>query len=388
VRSLVRSFTTALALVPLAAAAQTPPATPPAAGAPEAKPASEPPKPPPWYSQITVNGSVDAYYGLRLDAAQDAPVLGRAFDAPTGFVPGNVRLGFGMAPAPAGFRIDLGYGLTAGVIDATSAAAAREGGTSPTAGIFVQQAYAAMKFGPVEVNLGRFVTSAGAEVIDAKDNWLYSRSFTFNLEPLTHTGLRATLPLSETVSLTLGVNNGWDVVTTGYSGKTFQGTVAWTGPSSSTLAVTAYVGNNPTVWSGAANTTGETRTFIDGVAGTTVGALDLSLNFDYGTENSLAYWSGSAMARLHLPSDVARITGRFEYAKDLDGARFPVVFAGTPSVSDASYWEATLGLSLPVGSNSELRVEGRYDKTSEDRFAKPGATDSQITALVAALAWF
>ena len=107
------------------------------------------------------------------------------------------------------------------------------------------------------------------------------------------------LPLSEALSVTLGVNNGWDAVTPNYSGKTFQGTIAWSGPSASTVAVTAYVGNNPTLWSGAANTTGETRTFLDGVLGTTVGALDLSVNFDYGTENSLAYWSGSAMA--HVP---------------------------------------------------------------------------------------
>jgi len=380
VPSLVRSCIAALALVPIAARAQTPAAAPPATGAPEAKPASEPPKAPPWYSQITVNGSVDAYYGIRVDAAQDAPVVGRAFDAPTGFVPGNVRLGLGMAPAPAGFRIDLGYGLTASVVDATTAAAAA--GTSPTAGIFVQQAYAAMKLGPVEVDVGRFVTSAGAEVIDAKDNWLYSRSFTFNLEPLTHTGLRATLPLSETLSLTLGVNNGWDAVVTNHAGKTFQGTIAWSGPSASTVALTAYVGNNPTLWSGAANTTGETRTFLDGVVGTTVGALDLSLNFDYATENSLAYWSGSAMARLHLPNDVARITGRFEYADDLDGARF------SGGIKDATYWEGTLGLSFPVGANSELRFEGRYDKASEQLFKKPDPTDSQVTALIAAVAWF
>jgi hypothetical protein len=305
-------------------------------------------------------------------------VVGRAFDAPTGFVPGNVRLGFGMAPAPAGFRIDLGYGLTAGVIDSVSGGTA----TTPSPGVFVQQGYAAMKLGPVEVNVGRFVTSAGAEVIDAKDNWLYSRSFTFNLEPLTHTGVRATLPLSETLSLTLGVNNGWDVVAPNYTGKTFQGTLAWTGPSSSTVALTAYVGNNPTLWSGAANTTGETRTFLDAVVGTTAGALDLSLNFDYGTENSLAYWSGSAMVRMHLPDDVARITGRFEYATDLDGARF------SGGVKDATYWEGTLGLSVPVGASSELRFEGRYDKASEQLFKKPDPTDSQLTALIAAVAWF
>jgi hypothetical protein len=245
-----------------------------------------------------------------------------------------------------------------------------------------------MKLGPVEVNVGRFVTSAGAEVIDAKDNWLYSRSFTFNLEPLTHTGVRATLPLSETLSLTLGVNNGWDVVAPNYTGKTFQGTLAWTGPSSSTVALTAYVGNNPTLWSGAANTAGETRTFLDAVVGTSAGALDLLLNFDYGTEASLAYWSGSGMARIHLPNDVARITGRFEYTDDVDGARFPVVFAGAPSVKGATYWEGTLGLAIPVGANSELRFEGRYDKASEQVFSKPAPTDSQLTALVAAVAWF
>jgi hypothetical protein len=372
VRSSLRSSLAALALLPAAAFAQTPTApAAPAAAAP-----AEPPKPPPWYTQVTVNGSVDAFYQLRLDAAQDAPVAGRAFDGFTGFVPGSARLGFGIAPAPAGFRIDLGFGQTANVIDGVS------GGGG--AGKYVQQAYAAMKLGPAEVDVGRFTTSAGAEVIDAKDNWLYSRSVTFNLEPLTHTGLRVTAPLGETLSLTVGVNNGWDVVAAAYPGKTGQLSLAWTGPSSSTLGLNVYVGENPTTWSGAANTAGQIRTFADFVGGVTAGPLDLSVNFDWATEAADAYWAGSAMARYHVAGDVARITGRFEYAKDLGGVRF----AG--GVKDGSLWEATLGVSVPVGGSSELRIEGRYDKSSDQllAFNKGSPTDSQLTGTIAALAWF
>ena len=376
----LRSTLAARALLPAVALAQTPADAPaaPAATAEAAKPA-EPPKPPPWYTQVAVNGSVDAFYQVRLDAAQDAPVNQRAFDGLTGFVPGSARLGFGIAPAPAGFRIDLGFGQTASVIDSLS------GGTTTgvsSIGKYVQQAYAAMKLGPAEVNVGRFTTSAGAEVIDAKDDWLYSRSITFNLEPLTHTGVRVTLPVSETLSLTVGVNNGWDLVTSSYSGKTGQASLAWTGPSSSTLGVNVYVGEQPTLWAGTANTAGQIRTFADFVAGVSAGPLDLSANFDWGTEAADAYWSGSAMARFHVPGDVARVTGRFEYAKDLGGVRF----AG--GVKDATLWEATLGLSIPVGSSSELRLEGRYDKGSEQFFNKGGPTDSQLTGTVAALAWF
>jgi hypothetical protein len=350
----------------------------PQAAAPAAAPA-EPPKAPPWYTAVTFSGFVDAYYQARLDAAQDAPVVGRAFDYANGFNLGDAVLSASMAPSPAGFRLDLQFGNTATALDGVAAASA--GTQQPTWAKHVLQAYVALKLGPVELDAGRFVTLASAEVVPAKDNWLYSRSFLYGLVPVTHTGARASLPLTPEITARVGVSNGWDLVSSGYSGKTLEAQLAYAGPASSTLAVTAYLGPNPTLWSGAANTSSDWRTLLDGVAGVTVGPLGLLANFDYGHEAGKEWWGASGAARYSLPGDVARVTGRGEYVKDSDGVRF-----ATGKSTDV--WELTGGVSVPVGGNAELRFEARYDHASEAIFAKGSPTQDQLTGTVAALAWF
>ena len=46
----------------------------------------------------------------------------------------------------------------------------------------------------LQIDVGKFVTNAGAEVIEAKDDWNYSRSLLFQLAiPLYHSGVRADL---------------------------------------------------------------------------------------------------------------------------------------------------------------------------------------------------
>lgn len=361
----------AILLIPLAGQADGTPAAAPAA-APAAP--AEPPKPPPWYTTVTLNGLVDGYYQLRLDAAQNAPLENRAFDGSTGFALGYAKLSLAMAPAPAGFRIDVGFGQAADAIDAAAAFSA--GSSGSTVAHYLQQAYAAMKFGTVEVDLGRFSTSAGAEVIEAKDNWLYSRSLVFFYEPLTHTGLRVTVPVNDQFSFILGANNGWDAVSTKFAGKTGQVSLAYSGPNSTSLGVNAYIGENPTVWSGAPNTTGQVRTFLDFVAGTTLGPVGLLANFDYATENGNDWLGGSLAVRYSFTGDVARLTARGEYLKD----------SRTPTEVDL--YEGTVGLSYPVGANSELRLEGRYDHASVNVYNNGPPTDNQVTGTLAALAWF
>lgn len=355
--------------------------------APAAAPA-DPPKPPPWYSVVTVTGLVDASAQTRIDASQNYPITQRAFDAASGFSVGYGKLSVSAAPAPVGFRVDLGFGATADVIDAVTSLAQHQAAGTSTAGHYVQQAYAAFKLGPVELDVGRFSTSAGAEVIEAKDNWLYSRSLTFNLEPLTHTGAKLVYGLTDQLTVTVGLVNGWDAVVAPTNGaSTGQLSLAWIGPSSTTLAATVYVGANPVLWSGALNTTGELRTFVDLVAGTTVGPVSLLANFDYGTETqpagaaSQAYWAASLAARYAFPNDVARFTVRGEYVKDDQGARFATGV-------DTAVYEGTAGLSVPVGSNGELRAELRYDHADQPIFTASSPTKDQVTATLAALAWF
>jgi len=397
VSRIIRSFIVAALLGPLTVQAQTPPAeSAPAAPAPVL--GSDPGKGPPWYSAVTFSGMIDAYYMIRFDAAQDAPIRARVFDpaidpnsgAPNGgagFNLGYAKLSAFMAPSPVGFRLDLGFGPAANVL-------------SPDLGLtrdinnpakYVQQAYAAMQLGPVELDVGRFATSAGAEVIEAKDNWLYSRSLLFGLVPFTHVGAKASATVLPGLTATLGVNNGWDVLVGGAAGRTAQVSLAWAGPRATTLAANLYVGENPFLWSGATNTGGSIRTLVDAVAATTYGPFSFNVNFDWATEAGNDWWGISGMVRYALPGDFLRVTGRGEFVKDYHGARF-FTPAGAQVGLDTEVFEFTGGLSVPVGSHAELRLEGRYDHADNDAIFVGSKNlepkKDQATGTLAALVWF
>jgi hypothetical protein len=81
----------------------------------------------------------------------------------------------------------------------------------------------------INLQLGRMVTLLGAEVIPVYNtygsgDYNVSRDFIFGLAiPFTTTGLRATYAVNDKVSMTLGVNNGWDDVTNSNDGQTVEG---------------------------------------------------------------------------------------------------------------------------------------------------------------------
>ena len=75
----------------------------------------------------------------------------------------------------------------------------------------------------LQIDFGKFTTPIGAEVIEAKDNWNYSRSLLFALAiPYYHTGLRLTYAPTSKVSVMGLVVNGWNNVVENNSGKTYR----------------------------------------------------------------------------------------------------------------------------------------------------------------------
>src|SRR5882757_2719031 len=102
----------------------------------------------------------------------------------------------------------------------------------------VRQAFLQYATGPLTIYAGKFVTLAGAEVINPTLNTNFSRSLLFFEQPLTHTGVRATYAATDEITLTAGVNNGWNLTSTSYGSKTGELGVAFT-PASKVFAVTA-----------------------------------------------------------------------------------------------------------------------------------------------------
>jgi putative OmpL-like beta-barrel porin-2 len=393
-------------LSPLSAFAQTPPPAAPPADAPAAAPApaptavvatppATPAQTPPavaappaktWKDLITVDGLVDAYYMAYLNPhagpsnSLDSPT-GRAFDQNSNtFTLNYARLGLGMSADNVSLRMDLGYGAMGNIINTSApgfTAVANGGGSG--LGFFAEQAYAEVS--PVTnltIDLGKFDTTAGAEVIQANKNWLYSRSFLFNAIPLVHTGLRIGYKINDMVSVQGSVVNGWNgqgFEVDGNSNKTIGLNAALTLPGG--------VGIIPTIYVGKENGSADTRFLGDLVGTYAMGNLGLNLNIDYINDKDAGFQNfiGFAPMAHYVINDKLNVSARFEFIN--------AKFGSTPTMdgTSTSMEELTLGAAMPVAGHFEFRPEVRGDFSNKDLFAA-GTKKDQFTLTGAFLAYF
>jgi hypothetical protein len=233
-------------------------------------------------------------------------------------------------------------------------------------GYDITQSFVQYATGPATFIGGKYVTLAGAEVINSTGNTNFSRSILFGFAiPFTHTGVRASYGLSDTLTLIGGINNGWDDVKDTNSAKTVELGVSYTPVKEVVLAAQGYFGKERV--NGLVNTGPEgTRNLIDVVA--TYNATDkltLIVNYDYATQanavngGSSAKWSGVAAYANYQFNDQWRISLRGEYFDDRDGYRTLV----------AQKWkEATLTVGYALNKNLELRGEIRGDRSDVPAF--------------------
>jgi hypothetical protein len=233
----------------------------------------------------------------------------------------------------------------------------------------LRQAYLQYASGPVTVIAGKFVTLAGAEVINPTLNTNFSRSLLFfDSEPLTHTGVRASYALTDEFTATAGVNNGWNSTSTSFGSKTGEFGLAYN-PSSKlfALALNAYVGKAQGFDSSGAELFDGTKTLVDFVGTYNVtSALSIVLNFDWDQQQKVAdgaggtfdaSWNAAALYLNYAISDQFRVSLRGEYLDDKDG----FVTGAHQTLKEGTI---TFGYS-PVKS-FELRAEFRYDKSGRD----------------------
>jgi hypothetical protein len=344
-----------LAAAPARAADTVTAPTPEATPAPEATAAPEekaPPKPAP----IEVTSFVDTYYGY-------------FFNKPTGNVPlrnfdtKHNTFSLGLVEVAAeqkvttanrlGFRLDLQAGPTAELVNAFE-----PGGLEFLKN--VEQAYGSYLFGnKLQVDVGKFVTSHGAEVIETKDNWNYSRSLLFALAiPYYHAGVRATVPFNDKFTLGAMVVNGWNDVVDNNSGKSWC--VDLTLKPTPKLTLVQNVMGGPEQ----KDNTHDKRFLSDTVV--TVNATDkvsLMANYDYGTDRVAGLdvkWQGiAAYARVQATPSWA-IAPRFEWFDDRDG------FAtGTAQ----KVKEFTITSEQKLGGKLLTRLEYRRDFSDQTFFA-------------------
>ncbi len=337
--------------------------------------AAEPaPAPPRWFERITLTGLVDGYLAVPLQGDARAPSSLRVFDGVNGsFTLAYAELAVELPPAPAGLRIDLGFGPVA---DLTSLEPDGDGAVGPSeVSKHVQQAYASLRLPTrrtIVVDAGRFVTPAGAEVIEAKDDWLYTRSLLFGYSvPFAHTGVRVTAAMTDALSVQAMVVNGWDVGADPNLAKTVGASLLYQQrPTGLTAAINTLVGKEAA----------DVRTLVDLIVGVRdPDGLSWNLNLDIGKEGSASWYGTAAMVSYPLTSHL-RLAARGERFEDLDGVR-------TGIAGGASLTELTGCVGVPVGANAEVRFEARLDHASAPVFAA-GTAANQATLTAAALAWF
>lgn len=242
-----------------------------------------------------------------------------------------------------------------------------EQNTGPTANTFdVVQGFVQYVGGPLTIIGGKYVTLAGAEVIAPTGNTNFSRSLLFFAEPLTHTGIRATYALNDTLSLIAGVNNGWNYTSFSYASKTGELGVAWTPIKAFALTAQAYVGKDPNF--------DAKKTLIDMVATyNATDALTLILSYDWGKQEQHAVgapsynWHGAAFYTNYALNDQWRVSVRVEYLDDKDGD--PALTGVAQTLKEGT---VTFGYD-PVKS-FELRLEARYDKSNQATFQRTAGT--------------
>jgi hypothetical protein len=229
----------------------------------------------------------------------------------------------------------------------------------------VQQAYLSV-LAPVgsglTIDFGKFVTPAGGEVIESKDNYNYSRGLLFTLAiPYYHAGARVGYAVNDKVSLTGYLVNGWNNVKENNDGKTAIGSITVKPTDTITVIGNYIVGDEQP--EGTAG--GGVRNLFDAVV--SVAASDkLSIlgNLDYGhdkVEGTGVDWYGVALGAKYQVNQAWAVSPRYEIFKDADG------FA---TGLEQTVQEVTLTAEYKMPAGFLARFEFRNDFSDEPFFLK------------------
>jgi len=281
-------------------------------------------------------------------------------------------------PDPIGFRLDIGLGRAFDIFHTPS--------PDPAFFRYVEQAYLSVKpkgWKGFEADFGDFVTSAGAEVIETKDNWNYSRSLLFSFAiPYYHFGVRTSMPIGGSFTAGVQVIDGWNAIvddhgnnmkTVGLTGAVTRKKFTWTN--------TYYIGPQYTA------VNNRNRALYDTVLLLTPNdKVNAYFNFDYGQQrrpaSGLDHWNGFAGAvRFQVTKHIA-LSPRAEYYNDSTGFT-----TGTAQ----RLHEVTVTGEYKLLEGLLGRLEFRRDGSNEyffDRGTVPAISKSQNTLTAGIVAWF
>jgi hypothetical protein len=329
-----------------------------------------------------LSGFVDLYYGQNFNNPA-ARVNGlRFFDGATNqFGLNLVELVVDKTPevtnSRTGYHIALGFGQA---MDAVN-------GTDPGVGFqrYLKEAYFSY-LAPVgkglQIDVGKFVTPHGAEVIETKDNWNYSRGILFSYAiPYYHFGARAKYAFNDKYSLSGFFVNGWNNVVDNNTGKTYGVGFAWNPNKKFGITQNYMAGpeqnNINSTWRQLSDTV---------ITYSPTSRLSFIVNGDYGRgdrivldpeANTLShpvFWTGVAGYVRYAFSGSSAFSTRYEYYNDHDGFT-----TGTAQ----HFNEFTTTLERVVAHHIISRFEFRRDMSNQPAFLKgnnPVTAQNTLTA--------
>ena len=320
-------------------------------------------------SDIAVDGYIDMAY-TRLSGAGvfTSGVANRVFDTDrNAFLLHQAAITFARQPKEGfGGLVNLTAGKDADVV------APFDANPGATQKFDVTQAFLHYGGGPLMLIAGKFVTSAGAEVIKSTTNVNYSRSILFGYAiPFTHTGVRANYAVSDKLTVIGGLNNGWDDLRETNTRKTTELGISATPIKDLSLTVMSHIGTERVGGLTLAGPEGR-RNLVDVVASyAATEKLTFTLNYDNASQRNAATvapsgadtakWTGVAGYVIYQMTDTWRLALRGETFNDKDGYRTGV----------AQKWkEGTVTLAYLPSKSMEVRGEVRADRSNVSSFVK------------------
>ncbi|MES2218679.1 MAG: outer membrane beta-barrel protein [Pseudomonadota bacterium] len=230
------------------------------------------------------------------------------------------------------------------------------------------QAYLQFVHDKFTLMAGQFLTLVGEEQINPTQDSNFSRSILFYSTPDTHFGFRGVYVASDKLTLTAGINDGWNNITDFSRHKTIEFGASCTLNPIFSFSLQGYTGQERATQGTTSGPVGQ-RTLIDFI--TTVNAtskLSFAANYDYGWQNTAALpngnlaragWQGIAGYANYKVNDTWQGSLRGEVFNDRNGYVTGV---------RQNWREVTLSVGYTPIKNLEVRAETRHDFSDVNAF--------------------
>jgi hypothetical protein len=336
--------------------------------------------------KLAFHAFVDLYYAFNsshpANGLNFVPGAGTTAQRANEFSVNLAEVEVSMPAEPVGFRISVGAGTGEDVVHA-----AEPGGNDVWRHVLLASATYETHVGRgLAFEAGIMPCHVGMEAFASKDNWNYTRSWLAELSPYYQTGIKISYPFTDRWSGQFHVVNGWQIIGENNSAKTFGTQVAYASDklsaSLNTLAGPELPGNDD-----------DWRVFGDFVLTVRpTPAWSVGANVDVARESrpagpSASWWGAAAYVRIAPEGSRYAFTFRAERFDDPDGA-----ISGTAQ----ELTEGTLTFEYRPSKHLILKVEGRYDRSSDPVFstdaldagAQPVFSPSETLIVVGVVATF